>query len=356
MKKVSFNPFILGSILGEGQSVDFPRLFLQDREEALDFIHAYGYDLSKVKDLKRVWTYHRQAIEILESEILLPEEKIPLTLRNREDLGDITTLFLAASLSSSNVESQQKWACAILRVMHVLIHLDNDIFTSFADDIQYQILKPISQNIHKEDDGRMFLGQESDRIEIVAFEEKSFKQNHSAVVKLLARQDLIAMTLLDRVGIRFVTKNLVDIFRVIQFLIDKNLVSYPHVISSLSKNTICPTPVFMSALENSMLTGGKIDLGQLESRVADNLKKIESTSKDLNPFTSKDFKFLKFITRQFLKIDRGPEKSEFNFFYPFEVQILDKETFDKNMTGAASHEEYKNRQRQAARLRVFGEL
>jgi uncharacterized protein (TIGR04562 family) len=104
-QKVNFNPFILSSVLGESQSVDFPRLFLQDRQEALSFIHAYGYDLSKVEDLKKVWMYHRQAIEILESELLLPDEKIPSTLRNREDLGDITKLFLSASLTSSQSDS-----------------------------------------------------------------------------------------------------------------------------------------------------------------------------------------------------------------------------------------------------------
>lgn len=353
-QKVNFNPFILSSVLGESQSVDFPRLFLQDRQEALAFIHAYGYDLSKVEDLKKVWMYHRQAIEILESELLLPDEKIPSSLRNREDLGDITKLFLAASLSSSQVDSHQKWACAILRVMHVLIHLDNDIFTSFTDDIKYQILKPISQNVHKIED-RLYLGTDENRIEIVSYEEKSFKQNHSAVVKLLARQDLIAMTLLDRVGIRFITKNLVDIFRVIQFLIDKHLISYPHVISSLSKNTICPTPTFMSALESSISSGGKIDLQKLEEKILTELDKLSGEGDGINPFTSKDFKFLKFITRQFLKINRGPDKPEFTFFYPFEVQILDKETFDKNMTGPASHFEYKNRQKLAARRRVFSE-
>lgn len=349
--KVNFNPFILSSILGEHQSVDFPRLFLQDRQEALSFILAYGYDLSKVEDSQKVWGYHRQAIEILESELLLPDEKIPESLRNREELGDITKLLLVASLSTSE---QQKWACAILRVMHVLIHLDNDIFTSFTDDIKYQILKPISQHIHKKED-KVFLGIGDERIELESYEEKSFKQTHSAVVKLLARHDLIAMTLLDRVGIRFVTQNLVDIFRVIQYLIDNHLISYPQVISSMSKNTVCPTPVFMTALESSMSTGGKIDLKNLEDKIVFELEKLKTKSDGINPFTSKDFKFLKFITRQFLKISRGADKPPFSFFYPFEIQILDKETYDKNMTGPASHHEYKNRQRHAARIRVFND-
>jgi uncharacterized protein (TIGR04562 family) len=354
MQKVNFNPFILGSVLGENISLDFPRLFLQDRDDALRFIHAYGYDLSNVEDLRKVWSYHRQAIEILESELLIEDEKIPALLRNREELGDITQLFLVASLNQIKDSGHQKWACAILRVMHVLIHLDNDLFTTFTDDIKYQILKPIAQHVHKEDD-LMFLGNDEDRIEIINYEEKSFKQNHSAVVKLLARQDLIALTLLDRVGIRFVTKNVVDIFRVIQYLIDKNLISYPHVISSLSKNTICPTPIFMSALESSMSSGGKIDLTKLEEKIFQGLDQLKAHDSGINPFTSKDFKFLKFITRQFLRIKRGADKPDFTFFYPFEIQILDKETYDKNMEGHASHAEYKNRQRQAARLRVFSD-
>lgn len=361
---VNINPFVLSSVLGENPSIDFPRLFLSDRDEALQFILAYGYDLSKVSDLKKVWKYHRSAIEILEKEILLEGEKIPSSLRNREELSDISKLFLVASTSYSSRNSSelgvegskftlQKWACAILRVMHVLIHLDNDIFTSFTDDIKYQILKPISQHVHKDDDGILYLGQGQDRISLVNYEEKSFKQNHSAVVKLLARQDLIAMTLLDRVGIRFVTKNIIDIFRVIQHLIQYNLISYPHVISSLSKNTICPTHIFVDALESSMSSGGQIDLASLEEKVNIELEKLNNQNDGINPFTSKDFKFLKFITRQFLKINRGPDLPELNFFYPFEIQILDEETFIKNLEGPASHTEYKSRQKMAARDRVL---
>lgn len=354
MKKVSINPYVISSILGENKDLEFPRLYLQDRTDALKFIHTYGYDLSKVSDLQKVWTYHRNAIEIIESEILNPDEKIPPLLRNKEELSDITKLLLIASTTNTqNDKSTQKWACAILRVMHVLIHLDNDIFTSFTDDIKYQILKPISQCVYKVED-KVFLGQGEDKIEIFSYEEKSFKQTTSAAIKLLARQDLMAMTLLDRVGIRFVTKNLVDIFRVIQFLIDKSLISYPQVITSLSKNTICPTETFMKALESAMYINGKMDLEKLEQKLQTELNDENQNLNGINPFTSKDFRFLKFITRQLLKIDRGFDK-ELTFFYPFEVQILDKETFEKNLKGPASHVEYKNRQKKAARQRVFYE-
>lgn len=369
MQKVNFNPFIISSVLGENKSIDLPRLFLQDRQEALNFLHTYGFDLSHAEDLKSVWKYHRDSIEILEKELLTDDEKIPSILRNKEELGDITKLFLIASttysLNSKENESIikteikshsiQTWACAILKVMHVLIHLDNDLFSSFTDDIKYQILKPIQQHIHNEDQ-QVFLGLGEERIELCHYQEKSLKQKHSGVIKLLARQDLIAMTLLDRVGVRFITKNIVDIFRVVQYLVDHNLISYPHVISSLSKNTICPTPLFMNALEACVSNEGRINLEDLNHRLNESLNKNVDSENSVNPFTSDDFKFLKFITRQFLKIDRGPDKKKLRFFYPFEIQILDEKTFEANLRGEASHEEYKKRQKLAARQRVFSDI
>ena len=68
-----------------------------------------------------------------------------------------------------------------------------------------------------------------------------------------------------------------------------------------------------------------------------------------NVFTSRDYKFVKFITRRLIKID----ESKLSFFYPFEVQIMDYETYVANTTGDASHELYKERQVHQVRTRVF---
>lgn len=361
LKTPNFSFDILSSVLGESAALDIPRLHIQNKEQAAQFIHTYGYDISNEQDLKKLWHYHQEAIEFLETEILTEEESIPSSLKDPDELQDITKLLLLASLKQvsdpyMNISSlpPQKWACAILRVMHVLVHLDNDLFTSFTDDIKYQILKPIQDHIYYIEQ-KTFLGKDSEAIELVSYSEKPFKHTHSAAIKILTRKNTLAMTLLDRVGVRFVTKNVIDIFKVIQYLIDNHMISYPHVISSQSKNTICPTRVFQRVLERNVSKDGVFNLQGLEGMLLEELKKLDlKVNSELNPYSSEDFKFLKFINRQFLRVNIGEGRKPLNFFFPFEIQILDQETFEKNEGGQASHEDYKQRQKRSARLRIFG--
>ena len=55
-------------------------------------------------------------------------------------------------------------------------------------------------------------------------------------------------------------------------------------------------------------------------------------------------------------IDLSNLQKEIRFFYPFEVQIQDVETFKRNSEGDASHQEYKKAQVQTAMKRVFKTL
>ena len=49
-------------------------------------------------------------------------------------------------------------------------------------------------------------------------------------------------------------------------------------------------------------------------------------------------------------------KREIKFFFPFEIQIMDKQTFLINQKGLGSHADYKQNQLEAARERVLGNL
>ncbi|MGF2075535.1 hypothetical protein, partial [Enterococcus casseliflavus] len=62
-------------------------------------------------------------------------------------MKDITNLLLWASMRDSASESLQKWSCAVLRVMHVVAHLHNDLFSYFSAEIQDEIFKPYRQFI-----------------------------------------------------------------------------------------------------------------------------------------------------------------------------------------------------------------
>jgi uncharacterized protein (TIGR04562 family) len=49
-------------------------------------------------------------------------------------------------------------------------------------------------------------------------------------------------------------------------------------------------------------------------------------------------------------------REEVSFFFPFEIQLLDKESFLENQLGKGSHAEYKHKQLVKARERVLGPL
>lgn len=59
------------------------------------------------------------------------------------------------------------------------------------------------------------------------------------------------------------------------------------------------------------------------------------------------------LAQKILSLDTSPIARDVRFFYPFEVQITDYESFLKNTQGEASHQEYKRAQLRSAMKRIF---
>jgi uncharacterized protein (TIGR04562 family) len=53
--------------------------------------------------------------------------------------------------------------------------------------------------------------------------------------------------------------------------------------------------------------------------------------------------------------DRFGVETEARFFFPFEIQILDAENWERSRSGVASHADYKARQRHAVKQRLWGQ-
>ena len=62
------------------------------------------------------------------------------------------------------------------------------------------------------------------------------------------------------------------------------------------------------------------------------------------------------IAQKILKLDTSSVSNVIRFFYPYEVQVTDKESHFKNTEGEASHSEYKKLQLESAKKRLFGPL
>lgn len=345
------------SLIGGLQALDVPKLNIQSLDEAKAFARAYGFDPDNERDSHRLWAYHRRAVTFIQTELLEEDEQFPEALSDPGQLNDLNYLLIYASTHDQRQVSLQRWACATLKVMHVLVHLDNDLFTHHNTAIQDQILKPYQSQIFKDPALGTFLGSPNDpeRVALKKFVVKPFKTSKSSITKLLAKPEEVAFSLLDKMGVRFVTKHLFDVFRVMRFLIDHHLVSFPHVISDQSNNTLYPINLFYEVLEGLTkeqdLSSAELD-ELLDKKIQEAQGRAEFRQK-LNTFSSKDYKFIKFITRSLVRVPLD-DGGEFTFFYPYEIQIVDYDTYLKNLSGTASHEEYKKRQKRRARLRVLG--
>lgn len=361
-----FDASILNSVAGGHSAIDIARLNIQTPAEADAFIGSYGFNSQDSEDIEKLWYYHRRALVLMYEKLLFKEDEVPERLRERKNLEDIRNLLILASSRRSEDTEIQKWACAILRCMHVFVHSENDLFSSFSEEIQSQILTPFQQAIwHDGSTHRTFLKSQSDAleaVELLGFEVKPFKTSASTVIKLLAKPDALAMKLFDKLGVRFVTKNLFDTFQVVRFLVRENIISFPHIMPDQSSNNLYPVDLFLEVCRELSFSNEAVDEQRMENLF--NLRLAESGGEKKlfrkeNSFSGTDYRFIKFISRKLIYVkaplgeNGAPLGQAFSFFYPFEVQIMDHGAHTEIQSGPSEHQAYKERQRMAARRRVL---
>lgn len=348
---------ILKTMVGGESSLDAPRLYVDNLEEAYAFFKSYGFDLHDPTHEKRLWYFHMRALSFLRERILEKEEEIPEEISDPKRLKDLRHLLIWASQSKPNELS--RWSCAVLRVAHVFVHAENDIFSFYAEEIQKQILGPLQACVAHEG-SRVLLKHpfSSDEIELDGFEVKPFKTSSSEVLKMLAKPEVVALKVLDKIGVRFITKNVFDAFQVALFLADRHLINFAHVIPDQSSNNLYPLPLFLKTLREFFdlkEQGHFVNVSTLNQKLMDRWTDRESGNglvRKENSFTATDYRFIKFICRKLITVKK--ENGElFSFFYPFEVQIVDQESYLRNQSGPSNHAHYKERQRLAARNRLF---
>ena len=355
MNTLNFRSQAVSSLLKGASVLEVWNLDIQTLEEASYFLKSYGYDWERVEERELLEIYYRKALTYIQSELLNEGEVLDPRVSTPNKLDDLRKLLIYASVVGGGGEKQgdlQKWSCAILKVIHTYAHLDNDLFQFFSSEIQDQILKPITNNIHTAPASGTYLGDE--KIPLKKFRSKNFKTSNSSVTKLLSKPDIFAFSLLDKMGLRFVTKSVFDSFRVLRYLLEKNMVSFPNNIYGQFSNTLYPYNLFLEAIEEltveETLKSEEID-EVLEKKLASRSEKAVYVKRK-NEFSGKGYKFIKFITRKLVRVPG----QDLRFFYPFEVQILDYNTYLANISGTADHGQYKERQKKMVRRRILSWL
>lgn len=379
---------ILEVMITDHSPIDLNRLCITSRADAHHFVLNYGYDLDQPEEAAEVEQIRKDALRFIQTyflDTLVPEYRPMWFPQAIQNAGAIDLLLLA----SANPRGQlQKWACAVLRVMHTISHAVTDLSTHFFADIQKQILTPYYKNIHHMSDG-LFLGKDpSFRIPLVDFEVKAGKERDSAILKLLHKAENVAADIFDQIGVRFVTEDRLDAILVLHYLRENHIVPFPNVKPSRSVNTLIHIEKFRRTFRELYKNYRQ---GQIEKKELEDFLRHSAQFRDVltdrqvhqlfnrNPYTSRQYRSMQFTVRQLVRINNPlyPYKQQladeneghpathariqnarpyYRFYFPYEVQIVDVKTHQNNISGAASHEVYKHRQLVSARERVLGAL
>ncbi len=391
--KHEFGWEVLDIIIGGKSSIDSMQGFaISSLGEADRFLVSYGFDLDHPIEKAQAFGNFHEALNFVRKYFLQPENPEGLRLelpRRLLELTDVRELFLLANFSApgQHKDSQgtmlRNWACSILKVMHTIAHVDQDVRSSYFSDVQQQIFDRYYRAIHRDHEGRLYLGEKTEdpsRVNLVAFETKPKKSRDSLLMKLLHKPENVAEDIFDRIGIRFVTETRLDALEVVQYLKDRMIVIPPNIKPSRSRNTLLDIERFKEKYME-LKKAGKLGEQQLREAAAT----LEGNTD--NPHSSEFYRALQFTSRQLIKlknplyddlkevkglvktkvlsddviklierIDLKYVQREVRFFYPYEVQIVDIVSHEENEKGRSAHKEYKKAQRQTAMRRVMGNL
>lgn len=400
IKKYEFNVEVLDIIVGGTSAIDAGFGFsIQSHEQAEKYLRGYGFNFENPIEQAELSGHYHEALNFIRKNFLQPDNPEGLKLdvpRRLLELTDVRDLFLMAShafpgqTSDTSGHQLRQWACSILKVMHTIAHIDQDIRTSTFSDVQKQIFDRFYKHIHRDSDDKLFLGEKAEdpfKVHLVAFETKPKKSRDSILVKLLHKPENVAEDIFDRVGVRFITQSKIDALRVVKYLKEHRIIMPPNIKPSRSRNTL-------------------INVQELKAKSAEMIANIESsdmdettfvqtleatageTSKDgKNAHTSEFYRAIQFTCRQLIKLksplyDQIKEAKAFSkdktlpedlikalerieikylprevrFFYPFEIQVVDRQSAIENEKGKSAHSEYKKSQIQTAMTRVMGSL
>lgn len=400
LNKYKFNWDTFDIIIEGKSSLDAKNYLssFNEKENAHKFLEGYGFDISDPVQNAELFGNFQEAIQFIKRYFLKEgspdglDVKIPNIFYSITDVSDLL-LIATGNTEVKTTDEDTIWAGIILKVMHTILHTDKDLRYRYFSTIQTQIFDRFYKYIHRDSNDDLFIDSEETgiRIPLVEFETKAKKTRESTIIKLLHKKENVAEELFDRIGIRLVTKTKVDVLRVIHFLIENHLVIPNNIKPSRSQNSLFNLETFKENYYSFLKDDKNTKL--TDEQFAEKLEKIANNSnfEDVNyknnEHTSNEYKAIHFTCRQLIKY-RNPFMKQFNdvkkmaketgeenelaqkilsldtssiakdvrFFYPFEIQITDLESHEKNTIGEASHHEYKKQQLKSAMLRLFQNL
>ena len=359
----------LNAIIQGKSSIDLTAMPVTTRDEAFSLIYNYGFDLNHPEDVAEIEGYFIEAVNFIEHRFLTgtiewaalgaappPVNKIPLAVRQSRDVLD---LILMASQQDNPL---RPWACALLKVIHTLVFIQNSPLYKYHHQASETILSRFREVLLPEADGSVMLQGQQRQLRLVAFEAKHHKPRESILIKLLCKKENVAENIWDLVGVRLITQHPAEAILAVDILREQKVLVFPNVIPSRSRNTLIDLAAFEAEYR------ALVDHFKLGEADGSDIQKLFETfpispqegsrglNEGYNPLSSPRYRSLHITCRQLLRVKAPNGLSETRFAFPYEIQIMDKDSFLDSKTGEGAHATYKMRQLVAARQRVLGSL
>ncbi len=312
-------------LLLRGDSVvDWHRLNYADHADVDRFLRLNEFDPESDEEMARLEDVRSDAVEYLSRAFAMA---IP-----DEVAGDLPArdLFLVASSHGPH----QKWACVVLKVMHIIHHINGRavlLKMQVSDEI---IFREIELKVMQVVEQLRAAGAP------LSEWEWSRKPRDSQITKLMAKRSTLAANIYDKLRFRLIVPSPEDLVPMIATL-TRQLIPFNYVVPGESVN--------------QLINLHQVSHERLESPGA------TPTEIPYNEFSGPEYRIINFVADLPLRIDRLLSRTELPpdnahvVFVLTEFQIADKASALRNESGASSHEAYKARQNERVRMRLFRE-
>lgn len=311
-------------LLLRGESViDWHRLNYADHAEVDRFLRLNEFDPESDEEMGWLEDVRAEAVDYLARAyaMAIPDE-VAADLPARD-------LFLVASSHGPH----QKWACVVLKVMHIIHHINGRkslLKMSVSDEIIFREIELKVMQVVEQ-----LRGAGAPLTEW----EWSRKPVDSQITKLLAKRSTLAASIYDKLRFRLIVPTPDDLVPMLATL-TRQLIPFNYVVPGESVNQL-------------------IDLGALVRSQDESGRVRASTAVPYNEFSGPEYRIVNFVADLPLRVGRLLPASETPsdighvVFVLTEFQIADKQTAQRNESGASSHEAYKARQHERVRMRLF---
>ena len=311
-------------MLLNGESViDWHRLAFADHAEVDRFLRLNEFDPESDEEMERLEDIRGDAVDYLSRAfaMAIPDE-VAADLPARD-------LFLVASSHGPH----QKWACVVLKVMHIIQHINGRaslLKMSVSDEI---IFREIELKVMQVVEQLRAAGAP------LAEWEWSRKPVDSQITKLLAKRSTLAASIYDKLRFRLIVPTPEDLVPMLATL-TRQLIPFNYIVPGESVNQL-------------------VDLAALIRNQDESGRTRAPTAMPYNEFSGPEYRIVNFVADLPLRVGRLLPASETPsdighvVFVLTEFQIADKVTAQRNESGASSHEAYKARQHERVRMRLF---